>query len=120
VSSKRRLMQVILRGRKRTSLSDSGLTKDTKQYSRNTAVFAARGPFATILGIDLSHLDVFGVQLAPEARALHDSGIELVPGLLGLTLVYSLVMFLLSIATDFCSNLVSMSLGYDDRVKGEA
>lgn len=102
------------------SLNDARLSEDTKQHSRNMVIFAALGLFASVLGVDLSNLDIFGVQLAPQAKALHAAGTELIPGLLGLALIYSLVMFLLSLARDFYSALVSMSLDYDDRVKGEA
>lgn len=82
-------------------------------------VFAALGLFASVLGIDLSDLEVFGIKMGAQAKALRASGVELIPGLLGLALIYSTLMFLFSLTREVYVNLSSSTMEFDKAITGE-
>jgi hypothetical protein len=74
-------------------VSGDFFTDRTYRHKRNVLIFAVLGLFAKVLNIDLSGLQFYGVTLSPENA-------NLVPGFLGIALVYSLIILLTAIFMD--------------------
>ena len=97
----------------------AGFSDETKSHRRNMVTFSILGLFSTVLGIDLSQLEIYGITVGEHAKSLQSSGVELIPGLLGIALIYSVLMFLFSYISDVYANLAEAYKEEEEALSGE-
>lgn len=71
------------------SFAKHGITNQSVELGKTVLLLSALGLFTKLLHIDLSHLQVLGIALQPKNAGL-------IPGFLGLTLMYTYMAFFVS------------------------